>query len=757
MKKILRAVVCGSVLFLCAILHPAYAQPTVWPPGENDAPYLRSVALTSPANYTIKLEGCGYYPGSIILLRTPGSSTNLATYSGSNVTINRVASCGVSVPDLGSTRYDTATTSITQAEVRQALNTTGLDVIIANPSRTSGAYEYSATKRLQGAATNTPPTVDWTAPAAGAVFYQGENVYLTVNATDADGSVTRVDFLIDSQVVGSDAGRPYSFRATNLAVGTHTLLAKAYDNSGAVTAAASRSITVRSNQAPVVRLTAPANDATFAAPATLQLAATASDPDGTIAEVKFQRVHLNYGGGYYVDQLGTDTEAPYTLALTNRPAGVYRLRAVATDNRGVSTDSADVYVSVVAPNQSPTVTLMAPVNGAAYPAPATLTLSAQAADADGSVERVDFYSNGSATAIASVPRAAATGAIFQTSWPALTAGRYSITAKAFDNAGGASAVSAAAVVDVTTAAARETVHFYHSDAQGSVVAVSDIAGQRVSSTSYRPFGQIATGTGENSPTRLGFTGKLRDTDLELSYFGARFYDPVYGRFASLDPADFDHDKLALFNRYAHAHNNPFTYSDPDGRLPDFIQHLMGRPVEPANQGYDQVSRLVADSIEGQSESMVANAPSVAMDVGVLVLTAASVVHPGMRGGGVARTAALMTVRTAGRVLMAQGARDRSFGVLLSTESAVFSRSQPWRVHPEVKAQYDAVPDHLRSAYHMKCAEVGCMSEALYAGQSLRGAQSAVIKIRKPGHQDALKFQEACSSCAWVMDRLGVSY
>jgi uncharacterized protein RhaS with RHS repeats len=48
--------------------------------------------------------------------------------------------------------------------------------------------------------------------------------------------------------------------------------------------------------------------------------------------------------------------------------------------------------------------------------------------------------------------------------------------------------------------------------------------------------------------------------------GARYYDPVIGRFISTDPMQFDEQNPHLFNRYAYANNNPYKYNDPDGRV-----------------------------------------------------------------------------------------------------------------------------------------------------------------------------------------------
>src|SRR6266508_2110582 len=92
------------------------------------------------------------------------------------------------------------------------------------------------------------------------------------------------------------------------------------------------------NSPPTVTLTSPTNGASFFAPATVQLAATASDSDGTVVRVDFfQGTTL----------IGTSTSAPFTATWSNVPIGNYTLTAKAIDNGGASTTSAPVSISVV--------------------------------------------------------------------------------------------------------------------------------------------------------------------------------------------------------------------------------------------------------------------------------------------------------------------------------------------------------------------------------------------------------------------------
>ncbi|MGH8051121.1 MAG: RHS repeat-associated core domain-containing protein [Arenimonas sp.] len=48
-------------------------------------------------------------------------------------------------------------------------------------------------------------------------------------------------------------------------------------------------------------------------------------------------------------------------------------------------------------------------------------------------------------------------------------------------------------------------------------------------------------------------------------FVQRYYDPVIGRFLSVDPVETDPNSGDSFNRYAYANNNPYLFVDPDGR------------------------------------------------------------------------------------------------------------------------------------------------------------------------------------------------
>lgn len=66
-----------------------------------------------------------------------------------------------------------------------------------------------------------------------------------------------------------------------------------------------------------------------------------------------------------------------------------------------------------------------------------------------------------------------------------------------------------------------------------------------------------------------FTGKERDTETGLDYFGARYYGSNIGRWVSPDPVNVTEDRLLnpanTLNKYVYGGDNPLKYVDPDGR------------------------------------------------------------------------------------------------------------------------------------------------------------------------------------------------
>ncbi len=275
----------------------------------------------------------------------------------------------------------------------------GSHVITARATDNSGNIATTTVSITASTNTNTPPTVSITSPANGATFTAGSSISITAQASD-NGSVAKVEFFQGATKLGEDTSSPYSYSWTNAAAGTYSLTAKATDNEGAATTSAAVSVTVNgstggdcaglptwnatdvytgsvqvqyngvryrarwwtqgenpatsgasgvwenlgtcgggntNNVAPAVSLTSPTAGATFTAPASVAIAATASDSDGSVSKVEF------FNGS---TKLGEDTSSPYSYTWSSVAAGSYSITAKATDNLGATTTSAAVSVTV---------------------------------------------------------------------------------------------------------------------------------------------------------------------------------------------------------------------------------------------------------------------------------------------------------------------------------------------------------------------------------------------------------------------------
>jgi hypothetical protein len=272
--------------------------------------------------------------------------------------------------------------------------------------------------------------VNITSPANNATFSAPAQITLNANATDTDGSVSKVEFYSGSTLLATDTASPYSFAWANVAAGSYALTAKAYDNLNAVTTSAIVNVVVTPpNQAPAVNITSPANNATFAAPAQVTLNANATDADGSVSKVEF------YAG---TTLLGTDTTSPYSFAWANVAAGSYALTARAYDNLNAVTTSSIISITVTG-NQAPVVNITSPANNATFTAPAQVTINATASDADGTISKVEFYRG---TTLLGTD----TTSPYSFAWANVAAGSYALTAKAYDNL---NAVTTSSTINIT--------------------------------------------------------------------------------------------------------------------------------------------------------------------------------------------------------------------------------------------------------------------------------------------------------------------
>jgi len=175
------------------------------------------------------------------------------------------------------------------------------------------------------------------------------------------------------------------------------------------------------NSPPSINISSPTKGTAFIAPATITIDASASDSDGSVVKVEF------FSG---TAKLGERTAAPWSFTWKEVKDGTYTITAAATDNSGSKTVSAPVTVVVEKAaqtvNQAPAIAITSPMHSDSFEAPATIALTAEASDPDGSVTRVEYY-------IGEVLLGESYSPPFHLSFKSDTAGTFQIKAVAYDN------------------------------------------------------------------------------------------------------------------------------------------------------------------------------------------------------------------------------------------------------------------------------------------------------------------------------------
>jgi RHS repeat-associated protein len=115
----------------------------------------------------------------------------------------------------------------------------------------------------------------------------------------------------------------------------------------------------------------------------------------------------------------------------------------------------------------------------------------------------------------------------------------------------------------------------------------------VTEEKYLPYGEILLRDGDGDRRSLRFTGHERDTESELDYMHARYYNSAVGRFLSTDP--FTDQKQAIlnpqmWNRFSYAANNPLRFTDPTGKL----IFMMGGTAAERLKAFKVLQSLVKD-------------------------------------------------------------------------------------------------------------------------------------------------------------------
>ena len=143
-----------------------------------------------------------------------------------------------------------------------------------------------------------------------------------------------------------------------------------------------------------------------------------------------------------------------------------------------------------------------------------------------------------------------------------------------------------------------TTYFYHYNAHGDVIALTDEQGNIVARYQYDAWGNILSQSGalaDENPYR--YAGYQYDKETGLYYLIARYYHPTHGVSLSLDPDPGDADDILTQNGYAYANNNPVMLVDPDGHYVQFIiWGYRGYKLYKGYQKYGSSPQVVLDHL-----------------------------------------------------------------------------------------------------------------------------------------------------------------
>jgi hypothetical protein len=267
---------------------------------------------------------------------------------------------------------------------------------------------------------NVAPTISLAASPASANIINGTAMTFTATAAD-NGTITDVKFYDGTTLVFTDATSPYVYTYTAVQ-GSHNITAVVTDNECVSITSNPIAFTSAANQAPTITVTAPT---TTVAGTVLTFTASASDVDGTVSQVEFFVNNVS---------VGVDTSTPYSVTYTAVLGSGQQVKAVATDNLGLTGNSNIVTMNVLA-NVPATVSMTGPAANGIYSSYVNagagtltpMTFTATAADSDGTVTQVEFFVDGVSVGVdATTP--------YSVIWDS-TSGTKVVTAKATDSNG----------------------------------------------------------------------------------------------------------------------------------------------------------------------------------------------------------------------------------------------------------------------------------------------------------------------------------
>ena len=411
-------------------------------------PYTRIATTKAPFAYSWKKAAVGSY--SLVAIATDSLGvTSTSSPVSISVVADQTPSISLVSPISGAT-YATpasiellATASSPDAAVSSVTYFYGGNNKIATVSKAPYAFDWkptvagsytvtaTVTDSVGATATSAPAgvtvtpaatsTVKITAPTNGKAQAAPANLTIVATATVPSGdSVSSVAFYASGNLLGTATSSPYQFNWQNIPAGVYYLTAVATDAQG--NALTSAPITFTSDAPPVVAVSTPNSQSTFAAPAAIVFTAAVAD-SGKITKVVFTQGSST---------IGTATAAPYQVSWGNVGVGTYSVTATAYDSLGITGTSAPLVVQVIS-DAGPVVSLATPSSALTFGSSDNVTLSYTVTDASAPVTSVEVFRNGALAGTLTAPSSGSTWT-FSESAP-LPIGSYSYYAQAFDSAG----------------------------------------------------------------------------------------------------------------------------------------------------------------------------------------------------------------------------------------------------------------------------------------------------------------------------------
>lgn len=214
--------------------------------------HYNATSITSGTVTSTGTNGWCMLPG--VTMESNGTTANSIVVNAASA--NATGSLEVWTDNIGTAGKKIATIPITNTggastykDFTASVSVTGQHDLYLRLVGAAGVFRLNTVRFLAGPA-NTSPAVSLTAPANNSNYTTLQAITLTATASDADGTISKVEFYNGTTLLGSDNSAPYSFTWASPTVGTHTLTAVATDNGGASATSTAVTIMVEGIQSP---------------------------------------------------------------------------------------------------------------------------------------------------------------------------------------------------------------------------------------------------------------------------------------------------------------------------------------------------------------------------------------------------------------------------------------------------------------------------------------------------------------------------